>query len=41
VTLVCFRFPQQCDISMLPAGGEQQKVESMLTLAESRGVNLP
>ncbi len=41
VTLVCFRFLPQCDISVLPAGGEQQKAESMLTLALSRAFNLP
>jgi hypothetical protein len=41
VMLACFRFPPQCDIGMLPAGGEWRKVESTLTLAERRAVNLP
>ncbi len=48
VTLACFRFLPQCDVSVLPAGREQQKAEStltlaesILTLAESRAVNLP
>ncbi len=40
VMLACFQFLPQCDVSVLPAGGEQQKAESMLTLAESRAVNL-
>jgi hypothetical protein len=41
VMLAFFHFPPQCDISVLPGGGERQKAESMLTLAESRAVNLP
>jgi hypothetical protein len=48
VTLVCFRLPPQCDVSVLLAGRERQKAEStlmlaesILTLAESRAVNLP
>jgi hypothetical protein len=41
VTLVCFRFPPQCDVRVLPAGGEWRKAESTLALAESRAVNLP
>jgi len=41
VTLACFCCPPQCDVRVLPAGGERWKAESMLTLAESRAVNLP